>query len=187
MEAGLFQPDELGYVQSELLAPPTKGSARPKMCQIFWYDPPPPRLFRECVCQLSTASALVIERGWLASHVRINPDDRDRDDASYGIDIVVQSPDGRILACIEIKRSIPELQKLVTDLQTCCQRGPHAKDDCGFPQNHPKYEFCASFKPRYFWAVSPEADVCLRMSYEDGSIELEQLDSLPPRSMLESP
>jgi hypothetical protein len=186
MEAGLFLPDELGYVQSELLPPPGKGNTRQKMCQLFWHDPLPPRLFRECVCQLSTASSLIMQRGWLTSHVQLEPALKDERDLSFGIDILVKSPAGRILAGVEVKRSAAELQKLITDLKACCKRGPHAKDDCGFPQNHPKYEFCASYKPRYFWAVAPDADVCLRMSYNDGAIELEQLLSLPPRSLIES-
>jgi len=186
LEAGLFQPDELGYVQSELLPPPSKGTTKQKVCQIFWHDPPPPRLFRECVCQLSTASSLIMKRGWLTSHILMEPDFEDDRDMSYGIDILVKSPRGQILACVEVKRSVAELQKLITDLRACCQRGAHAKDDCGFPQNHPKYEFCAFYKPAYFWAVAPDADVCFRMKYDDGSIELEQLISLPPRSMIES-
>lgn len=127
-----------------------------------------------------------MKRGWLTSHILMEPDFEDDRDMSYGIDILVKSPKGQILACVEVKRSVAELQKLITDLRACCQRGAHAKDDCGFPQNHPKYEFCAFYKPAYFWAVAPDADVCFRMKYDDGSIELEQLISLPPRSMIES-
>jgi hypothetical protein len=186
LEAGLFRPDKESYVQSELLPSPGAGNTRQTMCQIFWHDPPPPRLFRECVCQLSTASSLIMKRGWLKSHILMEPDCKDDRDMSYGIDILVKSPTGKILACVEVKRSVAELQKLITDLRACCTRGVHAKDDCGFPQNHPKYEFCAFYKPTYFWAVAPDADVCFRMKYDDGSIEPEQLISLPPRSMIES-
>jgi hypothetical protein len=186
LEAGFFQPDELGYVQSELLPLPDNAAARQKMCRLFWHDPPPPRLSRECVCQLSTASFLIIKRGWLTSHILLEPDLRDDRDASYGIDILIKLHPGQILVGVEIKRSAVELQKLIIDLRTCCKRGPHAKDDCGFPQNHPKYEFCALYQPAYFWAVAPETDVCFKMTYVEGAIELEQLSSLPPRSLLES-
>ena len=187
MEAGLFLPDEFGYVQSELLPPPGGENTRQKMCQLFWHDPPPPRLCRERVCQLSTASFLIIERGWLTSHILLEPDWQGDRDMSYGIDILVKSPAGQILVAVEVKRSTAELQKLITDLKACCKRGAHLKDDCGFPQNHPKYEFCAAHKPAYFLGVAPDADVCLQMKYDDDSIELEQLTSLPPRSRLESP
>ena len=182
----MFQPDELGYVQSELLPPPSKGNTRQKVCRIFWYDSLPPRLVRECICQLSTASSLIVKRGWLTSHIQMEPDLKDDRDLSYGMDILVRSRTGQILACVEVKRSMAELQKLIADLRACCTRGPHAKDECGFPQNHPIYEFCAFYKPVYFWAVAPEADVCFRMKYDNRSIELEQLLSLPPRSMIES-
>ena len=60
------------------------------------------------------------------------------------------------------------------DLRACCKRGPHAKDDCGFPQNHPNYEFCALHQPPYLWAVAPDADVCLRLTYEESQVALEQ-------------
>ena len=185
MEAGLFQTDTLGCIQSPLLPSSDKGNIGSQACQIFWYDPPPPRLYRECVCQLSVASFLIIERGWLAGHVLVNPVAESEDGTSYGIDILVQSPEGRILVCVEIKRTVAEVHKLITDLRTCCKRGVHARDDCGFPQNHPKYEFCAKYEPAYFWAVSPEANVCLEMTYGPGSITLERLASLPPRSVIE--
>ena len=116
----------------------------------------------------------------------MEPDFQDRRGTSYGIDILVQSPAGQNLICVEVKRSGAELEKMITDLRTCCKRGTHAKDDCGFPQNHPKYEFCAFHRPIYFWGVAPEADVCFRMNYNDDLIELEQLASLPPRSLIES-
>jgi hypothetical protein len=186
LEAGIFQPDELGYVQSELLPPPVNAQSRQKMCRLFWHDPAPPRLSRECVCQLATASSLILKRGWLPIHILMEPDLRDDRDTSYGMDILIRLRPGQILAGVEIKRSAAELQKLITDLRMCCKRGPHAKDDCGFPQNHPKYEFCAHHRPEYFWAVAPEADVCFGMRYVDGAIELEELPSLPPRSLLES-
>jgi hypothetical protein len=186
LEAGLFQPDEFGYVQSELLAPPGGGSTRQTVCPLFWHDPLPPRLLRESICQLSTASILILKRGWLKGHINIKPDLRDDRDMSYGMDILIKSPTGQILVCVRIRRSVAELQKLMTDLRACCKRGTHAKDDCGFPQNHPSYEFCVFYKPIYFWAVAPDTDVCLRMNYDKGSIELEQLASLPPRSMIEA-
>ena len=185
MEAGLFLPDELGYIQSELLPVAAGTNNRQETCRLFWHDSLPPRLIRECVCQLSTASSLILQRGWLPSHILLEPDYKDDREMSYGIDIVIKSPAGDILIAVEVKRSVAELQKLVADLAACCRRGVHAKDDCGFPQNHPKYEFCAFYKPAYFWAVAPDADVCFRMIYADGSIRLEQLRSLPPRSLLE--
>ena len=187
LEAGLFQSDELGYIQSELLPPPSEGNTRQKMCQIFWHNPPPPHLFREGICQLSTAALLILKRGWLKSHILMEPSIKEHRSLAYGVDILVKSPAGQILVAVEVKRSVAELQKLIMDLSACCKRGAHAKDDCGFPQNHPKYDFCAFYKPTYFWAVAPDADVCFRMKYDDGAIELEQLVSLPPRSMIESP
>ena len=185
LEAGLFLPDTEGYVQSQLLQVSITETDTQKACRIFRRDPPP-GLFREGVCQLSTASLLILKRGWLKSHILMEPEIQDQRGTSYGIDILVRSPAGQILICVEVKRTVAELEKMMTDLRTCCKRGAHANDDCGFPQNHPKYEFCAFYQPTYFWGVAPGTDVCFRMKYNDDSIELEQLASLPPRSMIES-
>lgn len=185
LEAGLFQLDEEAYVQSELFPPPSEGDTRQKECQLFWYDSPPPRLFREGVIQLATASALILKRGWLKSQVVIETRTREYRSLACGVDLLLKSATDEILACIVVKRSEPELQKLITDLRACCKRGAHAQDDCGFPQNHPKYEFCVRDKPTYFWGVAPEADTCLGLTYDGGAIEMEQLPSLPPRSIIE--
>lgn len=186
LEEGLFFPDEEGYVQSALLPPPSAGNTKQKMCQIFWHYPPPPRLFREGVCQLATASSLVLKRGWLKTQLVMEPSIKEHRSLAYGVDILVKSIGGKILACVEVKRSGAELQKLISDLRACCKRGAHARDDCGFPQNHPKYEFCAFYKPTYFWAVAPDAEVCFSMTYQENQIAIEQLSSLPPRSMIDS-
>ena len=185
LEDGLFEIDELGYVQSDLLPPPSEGNTRQKMCQIFWHNPLPPRLFREGVCQLATASSLILKRGWLKSHLVMEPSIKEHRSFAYGVDILVKTSPQKILICVEVKRSAAELQKLIRDLSACCMRGAHGRDDCGFPQNHPKYEFCAFYEPAYFFAVAPDAEICFKLKYESGAIELEQLPSLPPRSLLE--
>lgn len=184
VESGLFQLDDEGYVASDLFPAPNPADSERRMCQIFWCNSLPPRLFRESICQLSMASALILERGWLRSHVLIEPSIDEQSSVASGVDILVKSSDGRTLIGVEVKRNAAELQKLALDLQACSRRGPHPRDDCGFPQNHPKYEFCVSSQPNYFWAVAPDAEVCFRIKYEDG-IALEQLTSLPQRSMIE--
>ena len=105
---------------------------------------------------------------------------------AYGVDILVKSATGKLLVCVEVKRSSAELQKLMRDFRQCCKRGEHAKAECGFPQNHPKYEFCAFYKPAYFWAVAPYEDICFRMSYDNRTPEPEELETLPPRSLIEA-
>jgi len=184
LETGLFRIDEFGGVHS-VLRTSRVGVAGSAGCRLFSSDPLPPRLVRDSICQLSTASFLILKRGWLTSHIQLDPNLKDDRGTPYGIDILVRSTTGQILICVEVKRSAAELQKLSADLRACCFRGPHGRDQCGFPQNHPNYEFCASFKPVYFWAVAPDADVCFKMNYEGQTIKPEQLMSLPPRSLIE--
>lgn len=186
-EAGLFELDTDGYVQSPLLPPSADPTTRQEMCQIFWDDPLPPRLLREAICQLATASALVLDRGWLRSQVKLAPSIQDETSgAEEGVDILITSTSGQLFAGAEVKRSAAELEKLRRDFSQCCRRGTHAKSDCGFPQNHAKYDFCASRKPRYLWAVAPAAEMCFELSYrENERIELEELPTLPRRSVIE--
>jgi len=140
---------------------------------------------RENVCQLATASRLILKRGWLTRHVALAPSSKEHRATAQGVDLLVRSGAGRILIWAEVKRNAVELQKLIADLRACSRRGPHAHHDCGFPQNHPRYEFCISCRPAYLWAVAPDAEICFEVSYGQGSIELEELPSLPPRSRLE--
>ena len=180
LEDGLFVLDEAGHVQSDLL-----GEADAPAYRIFTDDPVAPRLLRENVCQLATASRLILKRGWLKRHVALAPSSHEHRATAHGVDLVVRSADGKILIWAEVKRSAVELQKLIADLQACSRRGPHAHHDCGFQQNHPRYEFCISRRPAYLWAVAPDAEFCFETSYEQGSLGLSELPALPPRSLLE--
>lgn len=185
LEEGLFGLDEQGHVQSELLPSPGEGHAPQNNYRIFSDDPPAPRLLRENVCQLAAASILILKRGWLKRHVALTPSSREHRATAHGVDLVVRSTAGKMLIWAEVKRSAVELQKLIADLRACSRRGPHAHHDCGFPQNHPRYEFCISCRPTYLWAVAPDAEFCFEVSYNQESIDLEELPSLPPRSLLE--
>ena len=185
LEEGLFGLDEGGDVQSELLVSPAAVNAERQGYRIFSNEPPVPRLLRENVCQLATVSLLILKRGWLKRHVTLEPSNKEHRSAAQGVDLLVRSACGRILIWVEVKRSAVELQKLIADLRACSRRGAHALADCGFPQNHPRYEFCVSSKPTYLWAVAPDAEICFEVKCEQSSIDLEQLTSLPPRSRIE--
>jgi hypothetical protein len=185
LEEELFGLDEQGHVRSELFPSTGDANAPPRNYRIFSDDPSPPRLMRENVCQLATASRLILKRGWLKRHVALAPSTKEHRATAHGVDLLVRSGAGQILIWAEVKRNAVELQKLIADLRACSRRGPHAHHDCGFPQNHPRYEFCISCRPAYLWAVAPEAEFCFEVSYGQGAIELEELPLLPPRSLLE--
>jgi hypothetical protein len=185
LEEGLFWLDADGDVQSELLVSSPRATAEQPSYRIFSSEPLVPRLLRENVCQLATVSLLILERGWLKRHVALEPSSNEHRATAHGVDLLVRSASGRILIWVEVKRSAVELQKLIADLRACSRRGAHALEDCGFPQNHPRYEFCLSSRPTYLWAVAPDAEICFEVKCEQSSIELEQLPSLPPRSLIE--
>ena len=184
LEEGLFGLDEEGYLQSELVGRSDESTVEPNSYRIFSCESPSPRLLRENVCQLAAASGLILKRGWLRRHVTLEPSSKEHRATAHGVDLLVRLA-GKIVIWVEVKRSAAELQKLIADLRACSRRGPHAHADCGFQQNHPRYEFCISSKPTYLWAVAPDAEICFKVESEQGSIDLEELTSLPPRSRIE--
>lgn len=184
LEEDLFVFDEQGEIQSGLIPPPGDENTRQKSCPIFSADRPP-RLLRENICQLATASFLVLERGWLKRHIALEPSRPEHRSTVHGIDLLVKATGDAIDIWVEVKRNTAELEKLITDLRACSRRGPHAHQDCGFPQNHPRYEFCLFSRPAYLWAVAPDANLCFEVKCDSGAIQLAQLPSLPPRSLIE--
>lgn len=182
LEENLFAVDEQGEVTSELLSPAAESQPR-QSYRLFSHEPP--RLLRENLCQLATAARLILERGWLRRHVSLQPTRPEHRATADAFDLLVRSLAGEIVISVEIKRSHLELEKLIADLRACSRRGPHAHEDCGFPQNHPRHEFCLSQQPAYLWAVAPDGEICLKVKCEEHSLELEPLSSLPPRSLLE--
>jgi hypothetical protein len=184
LEERLFCLDEKATIESELLRVPGENTP-PAVYRIFGQEASPSRLLREAICQLATAALLILQRGWLKSHVTLEPGGAGHRPDGLGFDLLVRSPAGKILVWVEVKRSAVELDKLIVDLRACSRRGPHRREDCGFPQNHPRYEFGLCHEPDYLWAVAPDADRCFRMTCANGSMELEELPSLPPRSLIE--
>jgi hypothetical protein len=179
----LFAVDEQGEVTSALLESFDETQSDSTPYRLFSHEPP--RLLRENVCRLATAARLILERGWLKEHVILQPSREEHRATADGFDLLVRLLADEILISVEVKRSRLELEKLIADLRACSRRGAHAHEDCGFPQNHPRHEFYVSKCPAYLWAVAPDGEICLAVKCDEGSIELEPLPSLPPRSLLE--
>jgi hypothetical protein len=188
MEAGIFAVDRNGQIESSLIPVASTGTTEQEEYRMLWCDPPPlsPRLLRDVVTRFSTAAMLILDRGWLQRQIQIEPMIKNDGATAYGVEIVVKSLTGELLAGVVVKRSGHELAKLKSDFNQCCKRGQHPEDNCGFPQNHGKFEFCAMSKPAYFWGVAPDAEICFKMNYaQDGTIRLDEFGSLPPRSIVE--
>lgn len=185
LESRIFEIDDEGYAQSPLL-PSVNAVGKQKILQMFWHGPNRRFLFREGVCQLASASSLILKYGWQLSQVYMEPSGKDFGAVAYGVDFLVQSLAGQALICGEAKKNIPELEKLRQGFHDCCQRGSHSKKICRFPQNHAKFAFCSLAKPQYFWMVAPGREYVYQLSYVDTRIVWEQIDLLPHRPMLEN-
>src|SRR6478672_1495015 len=129
---GLFEIDSNGEVGSDLI----RTTEENQHYRIFSREPP--RLLRENLCQLAAAARLIFERGWLKHHLALEASGPGYRAPADGFDLLVRSTAGEILIWVEVKRSAAELEKLVADLRACSRRGPHSREDCGFPQNHPR-------------------------------------------------
>lgn len=180
----LFASDGAGAITTELLAPNPDGGESPMTYPIFT-DTPPHRLLRENLCQLAAAARLIYERGWLRRHLLLQPSEPEHRSVAGGFDLLVRFGPEQILFWVETKRSGVELQKFIADLRACSRRGVHAQAECGFPQNHPRYEFCLAARPEFLWAVAPDGDFAFAVRFEGNALELELLPSLPARSHLE--
>jgi hypothetical protein len=184
VEAEVFTLNDQGDVQSSLIRAGKSDAAEQGSFPIFAASPPPLRLCRRLVCVLSTAAALILDRGWLEPQVELAAiDDPEKATAA---DIIITSLDERLLAAVVAKRTAYEVDKLRSDLNQCCRRGPHSEQNCGFPQNHRTFEFISSNQPPYLWAVAPDGEICFQLTYqESGTIDMLEFHSLPPRSLLE--
>jgi hypothetical protein len=183
LEENLFEADERGQIESELLQPAPGPDATPRPYRIFSHEPV--RLIRENVCQLAAAARLVFERGWLRRHVCLEPGRDEHSATADHFDLLVRSATGNIFIWVEARRTSAELHKLVADLRACSGRGPHAHADCGFPQNHPRHEFCVANQPMCLWAVAPDGELFFEVSCDGPAVGLDPLTSLPGRSRFE--
>ena len=183
LRENLFAPDQTGSLRSNLLQGESAGSAE-RLYPLF-SSGPPARLLRENVCQVAAAVCLIYQRGWLPQHIALEPRRPEHHSTATGFDLVVRSNNSALLIWVETKRSRVELEKLVSDLHACSRRGQHAQSDCGFPQNHPRYEFALWARPQFLWAVAPDGELSFALEYERSAVILEQLASLPHRSRLE--
>ena len=176
----LFVGDGTGSIASELLEPQAAETSYPIFSEI-----PPHRLLRENVCQLAAAARLIYERGWLRRHLSLQPGKPEHRSSAGGFDLLVRFGPDQVLFWVETKRSTVELAKFIADLRACSRRGVHAQAQCGFPQNHPRYEFCLAARPEFLWAVAPDGDFAFAVGFERDALELELLPSHPARSHLE--
>jgi len=186
VETGLFTVNDQSQVESSLIRVGKNDHTTRGGFPIFAANPPPLRLHRRLVCLLSTAAALILERGWLQPQIELALINEPDNPSINPADIIITSLEGRLLAAVVAKRSGYELEKLRNDLNQCGRRGPHSEANCGFPQNHATFEFCAMSQPHYLWAVAPDWEICFQLTYaEDGTMALLEFHSLPPRSLLE--
>ena len=182
LENGIFTIDNEGYAQSKALPKPSKNSDKQKMFQMFWHSKDGRFLFREGVCQLSTISRLILKDGWNMSQILMEPTLGEFGNLAYGVDILLKSIEDEIIVCGEVKGDRASFTSLIKGFKYCCEQGSHDKKECKYASNHPKYSFCESVKPQYFWAVSPCQEICFKLDYlPNGRILLEELESIPDK------
>jgi hypothetical protein len=174
LEAGLFSVDINSYVQSPLMPAKQKKHPEQRMCQLVWSGSPA-HFFRESICQLATTSSLILEHGWPASLIEMEPCKGNYKEARNGVDLVAKSVDGSICLAVEAKSHTALLNDLIEGFKYCCALGDHPKNGCRFEGAHSKYRFCRAYRPVFFWAVAPTQDICFRLGYDENEIRLEEV------------
>ncbi len=184
LEHNFYSIDEEGYVKSSILPPPTKPGDKQRMITLYWHRQGKRYLYREGVCQLSTVTYLILNRGWNKDSIFLEPDISNYGDLAYAVDIIIKASQGKILVCCEVKKSKSELDKLIKHFKYCSNIGPHERKSCKYRQNHPKYEMCAKYEPMYFYVTAPDNEICYKLSYNNGRIFSEELWDLPHKNQI---
>lgn len=177
LEEALFSVDSEGYVQSMMLPLSPVKNRKQKVLQLFWAVKNGRVLFREGVCQLATVSSLVFKYGWNRDRIEVEPSKREFRDLAYGVDILIRDNAKKVVVCVEVKRSQPELERLIEGFRYCCQLGRHTKDQCDrrFRKNHSKYAFCSKIGPEYLFATAPGGQICFKLTCTvDGAVIQEE-------------
>lgn len=183
LERGLFHIEADGYVRSEFLPPGLSASGPRQTFQLFWHRKDGLRhLFREGICQLAAASALVCRYGWPQDWVAMEPSKQEFGPLAYAVDLFVRDPDeGDIIIAGEAKRTHAGLRHLLHTIRSCGSRPPHARAQCE-PRdraNHPKAEFCQHWKPQFFWAICPGTRWSFELRYDGPHLVLREADDIP--------
>lgn len=98
-------------------------------------------------------AALKLKYGFPLDQIKMEPTFQDWPELSWAVDILLKSSQGTDAAFCEVKGNDLEWNRLIRDFK--CEAGSHAKNECKFRRNHPKYALCVAVKPCYFMAVSP--------------------------------
>jgi hypothetical protein len=166
LEKGIFSVDNQGHAQSPLLLRRSRDGSKQTSLQLFWHRKLGRPLFREGVCQLSTAASLILKYGWRVDQVEMEPKFPDSPPhLAWAVDLAIKDAEGKTVACGEVKRNDKELRLLIDGFRHCCGAAPHHKDECRFKKNHPKYELCSDVKAPYFLATAPGREICLTLTH----------------------
>ena len=81
---------------------------------------------------------------------------------AYGVDILIKSIEAN-LVCVEVKRSVAELQKLITIYERAVNAGPTRKTTAAFRKTILNTSSAPSTSQPIFWGRA-DAEVCFRMN-----------------------
>ena len=121
---------------------------------IFWHgrrSDKPRRVYFAYEGLLTVAAAGDLHHlGWSATEMRFEV-------IKGAFDLgVFDERSGRLLIACEAKTKVRDVGSLVTQIEQCGRRGPHAKAGCPRAKTgHPKYEGLISSTPELLWVVAP--------------------------------
>ena len=135
--------------------------------------------WREYITQVGAVASLILDYGWPARLVALDPRTVEFDVAGFA------APGGDALMVVagETKKTRGELSRLLTQMGAA-SRPTGVSGQRSPTDGEKKYRGLLKERPQYFWAVAPGVRRAFRVKYEGDSAALEEMTDLPAYSRI---
>jgi hypothetical protein len=135
--------------------------------------------WREYVTQVGAVASLVIDYGWPAALVALDPRNWEFDVAGFAS----EAGDAAMIVACETKKTRKELDKLLSQLSAASQAAlPRA--ELGSLDGHKKYRGLLIERCPFFWAVAPGVRRAFSVAYSGEAAVLSEIEDLPSYPVL---
>jgi hypothetical protein len=135
--------------------------------------------WREYITQVGALATLVLDYGWPARLVALDPRNWEFDVAGFDSEL----PTAYMHVAGETKKTQKELSRLV-DQMLAASRARLTLGELGSSDGHKKYGGLLKERSSYFWAVAPGVRRAFGIVYESNAAHLEEIAGLPCHSAL---
>ena len=131
--------------------------------------------WREYITQVGALATLVLDYGWPAKLVALDPRNWEFDVAGFESEL----PTAHMHIAGETKKTHTELSRLV-DQMVAASKARLTLGELGSSDGHKKYRGLLKERSSYFWAVAPGVRRAFAVEYESNTAVLRAIADLPP-------